>query len=79
VRSESDGYLKQKADPDSQSNDVGIPETKTSPAKARQDECRDDESTLLEALNVTSKLPSIDGSLYVEMRGDGFYKRPFSI
>ena len=48
VRSESNGYLKQEVDFDSQTNDVGILETKKSPAKARQDECRDDESTLLE-------------------------------
>jgi hypothetical protein len=47
VRSKSDGYLKHEVDLDSQSNDIGIPETKKDPAQARQDECRDDESTLL--------------------------------
>jgi hypothetical protein len=71
VRSESDGYLKQEAELDTQPKDVTA--TNTSQSKKNvveaQGTIQADSSTLFETLTVTGKHPATDGPLHVEMRG----------
>jgi len=71
VRSESDGYLKQEAELDTQPKDVTA--TNTSQLKENLVETKGtiqaDDSTLFEALTVTRKHPATDGPLHAEMRG----------
>jgi len=71
VRSESDGYLKQEAELDTQPKDVTA--TNTSQSKKNVVEApgtiQADSSTLFETLTVTGKHPATDGPLHVEMRG----------
>lgn len=73
VRSESDGYLKQAVDCDTQRNDSktantakDVPEPKENLVKAQG---KIEADTLLEALRVTGRPPSTVGPLHIEISG----------
>lgn len=71
VRSESDGYLKQEVELDTQPKDVAATNTSKSEKDLikAQSATQADNSTLFETLTVTSKHSTTDGPLEIEMRG----------